>query len=42
MTDGTVVGAELAECPVCGAMGLPERIDDHDCEAFLDEQRRSR
>jgi hypothetical protein len=28
------VGAELRECPVCGAVGLPERIDAHDCEAF--------
>ena len=25
---------QLAECPVCGAVGLPERIDTHDCEAF--------
>jgi|GEM_PF-778394 hypothetical protein len=21
----------LVECPVCGKMGLPERIVDHDC-----------
>ena len=21
----------LAECPVCGRVGLPERIEDHDC-----------
>ncbi|MBP1953580.1 hypothetical protein J2752_000461 [Halarchaeum rubridurum] len=26
---------QLAECPVCGAVGLPERIDEHDCESFL-------
>jgi len=24
-------GPELLECPVCGRMGLPERIVDHDC-----------
>ena len=23
---------ELIECPVCGRMGLPERIVDHDCK----------
>jgi hypothetical protein len=28
---------ELKECPVCGAVGLPERIEDHDCEAFRTE-----
>jgi len=39
MSDGTVVGAKLAECPVCGAIGLPERIDDHDCSTFRGEQR---
>lgn len=42
MTGDTVVGHQLEECPVCGAMGLPERIDDHDCEAFLKERGRSR
>jgi ribosomal protein L32 len=21
----------LVECPVCGRVGLPERIDAHDC-----------
>ena len=26
---------ELEECPVCGAVGLPERIEDHDCQTFL-------
>jgi hypothetical protein len=36
MTDDTCVGPELQECMVCGAVGLPERIDDHDCQAFLD------
>jgi len=25
---------DLAECPVCGAVGLPERIREHDCEVF--------
>lgn len=40
MTDDTVVGPELEECPVCGALGLPERIDDHDCEAFREHQQR--
>ncbi|WP_331232222.1 hypothetical protein [Natronorarus salvus] len=25
----------LRECPVCGAIGLAERIADHDCRAFL-------
>lgn len=25
----------LRECPVCGAVGLPERIEDHDCAAFV-------
>jgi len=24
-------GPELLECPVCGRMGLPERIVDHNC-----------
>jgi len=33
MTDDCV-GPALAECPVCGAIGLPERILDHDCAAF--------
>jgi len=27
---------ELKECPVCGAIGLAERIVEHDCEAFLE------
>lgn len=26
-------GPELIECPVCGRMGLPERIVDHDCRS---------
>jgi hypothetical protein len=25
-------GPELLECPVCGRMGLPERIVDHNCQ----------
>ncbi|MDZ7770668.1 MAG: hypothetical protein U5K38_17165 [Woeseiaceae bacterium] len=28
------VGPALEECPVCGAVGLPERIALHDCAAF--------
>lgn len=31
-------GTELAECLVCGAVGLPERIRDHDCRTFLEER----
>jgi len=29
----------LRECPVCGAVGLPERITDHDCRAFVEGRR---
>jgi len=29
---------ELAECPVCGAVGLPERIENHDCQSFLERR----
>ena len=29
------VDAALAECVVCGAVGLPERIANHDCDDFL-------
>jgi len=29
---------ELKECIVCGAVGLPERITNHDCEDFLDHK----
>lgn len=25
------VPTPLVECPVCGVVGLPERIDAHDC-----------
>ena len=25
----------LVECPCCGALGLPERIQHHDCTTFL-------
>jgi len=32
------VGTELKECIVCGAVGLPERIKNHDCEEFLDHK----
>ena len=28
------VGPALRECPVCGVVGLPERIAVHDCVAF--------
>lgn len=38
MTDDPV-GPELEECPVCGAVGLPERIEEHDCEDFRDWRR---
>lgn len=33
-----VLGPKLQECPVCGAIGLPERITDHDCQAFIERQ----
>jgi len=32
------VDAGLAECVVCGAVGLPERIANHDCNDFLDHK----
>jgi len=28
---------ELVECNVCEATGLPERIDNHDCELFRND-----
>jgi len=34
--DQASVGRELTECIVCGAVGLPERIANHDCDDFLD------
>lgn len=34
------LGPELKECPVCSAVGLPERIKDHDCQSFLEQRRR--
>lgn len=34
------VGAELQQCETCGAVGLLERIDNHDCEAFAERQSR--
>ena len=37
--DDDVLGPELVECPVCLATGLPERIAEHDCQAFLARQR---
>jgi len=30
------VDTELKECVVCGAVGLDERIKNHDCSDFLD------
>ena len=32
------VDAALAECVVCGAVGLPERIANHDCNDFLSSE----
>ena len=32
------VDAALDECVVCGAIGLPERIANHDCNDFLDHR----
>jgi len=29
--DRNAIGAELQECVVCGVIGLPERIEAHDC-----------
>ncbi len=37
MTEDT----RLAECPVCGAVGLTERIKDHNCPAFLERTDRT-
>ena len=34
----TSVDAGLVECVVCGAVGLPERIANHDCSDFLDHK----
>jgi len=31
-------GTELKECIVCGAVGLPERITNHDCVDFLNHK----
>jgi ribosomal protein L32 len=31
-------GPELQACPRCGAIGLPERIANHDCESFSERQ----
>jgi len=30
------VDTKLKECVVCGAVGLDERIENHDCSDFLD------
>lgn len=29
-------GPELRECTVCGAVGLPKRIRDHDCQQYIE------
>ena len=29
--DRNAIGAELQECVVCGVIGLPERIEAHEC-----------
>lgn len=29
---------KLEECPDCGAIGLPERIENHDCEEFFERR----
>ena len=29
--DRSAIGAELQECVVCGVIGLPERIEAHEC-----------
>lgn len=34
------VGPKLEACIVCGAVGLPERIQAHDCESFRTRQQR--
>lgn len=34
------LGPHLVECVVCGAIGLPERIEAHDCASFLTRQQR--
>jgi len=36
--DQPPVDPNLEECPICGAVGLPERIAEHDCREFLDLQ----
>jgi len=33
-----ILGPELAKCMTCGAVGLPKRIDEHNCQDFLDCQ----
>lgn len=39
MTSDGPVGAPLEECPLCGCIGLPERVqpENHDCEYFHDD-----
>jgi hypothetical protein len=32
------LGPPLCECPVYGAIGLPGRIGDHDCQTFRDTE----
>ena len=31
------LGPNLEECPVCGAIGLKERIEEHDCADFIEQ-----
>lgn len=34
MTDDPL-GPELEECAACGAIGIPGRIEAHDCDSFI-------
>ncbi len=36
-----VENERLRECPLCGAIGLEERIDEHDCPTFLKRNERA-
>jgi len=38
--NNTSVGVELVECVVCGATGLEERINNHDCKTVLVHQKK--
>lgn len=39
-TEDDPLGAELEECGTCGAIGLPERVENHDCDDFRGRARR--